>query len=153
MRPSKLLLVLALSTLTTVTRAQNTDIVSQYQKLVTQQRWAEALPVIEEIIGRAPHFATSWFNYGVCLDALGKHQEASSAFLKAYELQPDNYGAQYRVFRSLALAGNKQQFISLARAESKNSPGLINLIEQQAEFKNITSTEDWRDLKVVKPTQ
>ena len=153
MRPVKILLALTLAALATVPRAQNVDIVSQYQDLVAQHRWTDALPVIEEIISRAPQLPTSWFNYGVCLDALGKHQEASSAFLKAYQLKPDDYGAQYRVFRSLALVGNKQQFLELAHHESKTVTGLLEMIEQRDEFKNMTSTPDWQELKKTESTK
>ena len=70
------------------------NIIEQYEKLAEEQKWEEALPVIREIVERSPDIPTSWFNMGVCLSGLGREGEAADAFRKAYELDPEDFGAR-----------------------------------------------------------
>src|SRR4051812_14676700 len=101
------------------------NITDRYLTLVDHEKWSEALPLIKEIVERAPHIATSWFNYGVCLSALNRNAEAAEKFIKAYELEPENFGAQFRVFHSLHLAQDKQRFLQFARQECRKSPEVL----------------------------
>jgi len=127
-------------------QATEMNLVEQFESLVAAKRWAEALPVIKEIVQSAPSISTSWRNYGVCLDEVGRHQEAAKAFAKAYELQPDDFGTQYRIFRSLALAGDRQGFISFAERESRITPEILELISEAGEFKAMSATDEFRRL-------
>jgi tetratricopeptide (TPR) repeat protein len=85
------------------------NIIEEYEALADAGQWEEALPVIQEIIEKNSSIDTSWFNYGVCLDALERHDEAAKAFIKAHELNTTDYGIHYRVFRSLFLANDLDQ--------------------------------------------
>jgi hypothetical protein len=109
------------------------DIIEKFESLVRHEQWSDALPVIEEIVARAPHIATSWRNHGVVLDELARHGEAADKFLRAYELDPGDFGAQYRAFRSLYLAQQYDRFLSFAERECQKHPGLIidNLLEDE----------------------
>ncbi len=122
------------------------NIIEEFESYVAAKRWNDALPVIEEIIRRAPQMSTSWRNYGVCLDELGRYGDAAKAFAKAYELEPSDYRTQYRVFRSLALAKDNQGFIAFAKSESTKAPEILDLILNAEEFKAIAVTSDFRRL-------
>lgn len=122
------------------------NIIEEFQGHVAAKRWNAALPVIEEIVRRAPGISTSWRNYGVCLDELGRHSEAANAFAKAYELEPNDFGTQYRVFRSLSLANDSKGFIAFAESESKKAPEILDLISAAEEFKAIAQTNEFQGL-------
>jgi len=123
------------------------DIVEQYMALVREQRWAEALPIIDEITARAPQIATSWFNYGVCLSALKRYSEAADKFVKAYELKPDNYGAQYRVFLSLYEAHDYDRFLAFARRECQEMPELIEILVEDELFGSLFTKPEFKRLQ------
>ena len=66
--------------------------IEAFQQLCEQQRFSEALPLIEALVTRAPHIDTSWFNYGYVLSSLGRSLEAAEAYLKAAQLSPQKRG-------------------------------------------------------------
>ena len=80
------------------------SVIERYLALAGEKRFAEGLPLIEEIVLLNPNMATSQFNYGICLAELGRHQDAARAFLCAYELDPDDGGTLFRGCLSLAAA-------------------------------------------------
>ena len=122
------------------------DILERYERLTRLRRWSEALPLIEDIVNRAPAMATSWFNYGVCLDELGRHREAAERFLRAYELEPEDYGAQYRAFRSLFLAQDWAGFLNLAERECSRMPELVDTLVSDKDFGTVLKRPELRHL-------
>jgi len=124
-----------------------TNILDQYLALADTHRWQEALPLIEEITARAPHIATSWFNFGVCLTELQRHADAADKFLRAYELEPDDFGAQYRAFRSLFEARAFDRFLALARRECQKMPQLIGILAKDEQFGTLFSRPDFQRLR------
>jgi tetratricopeptide (TPR) repeat protein len=125
------------------------DIIRKYEGLVRLKRWTDALPVIEEIVQRAPQIATSWFNHGVCLDEVGRHGEAAEKFLRAYELDPTDYGAQYRVFRSLFLARQYDRFLAFAKSECKANPEVLDALLNNEQFSILFERPEFREFKIV----
>lgn len=123
------------------------DITERYLALVDQERWGEALPLIEEIVDRAPHIATSWFNYGVCLEALDRFADAATAFENAYSREEENFRAQYRVFRSLALARDEDRFLRFLDAESQKIEGMFDQIEEDDTFAEFIASPAYATLK------
>jgi tetratricopeptide (TPR) repeat protein len=106
------------------------DILTRYARLADKGRFDEALPVIREIVARSPQTSTSWFNLGTCLSELGSHEEAAAAFLRAYELAPEDGGALYRGCLALAEADNPGELYRVAERECELDPELIhNFIE------------------------
>lgn len=63
-----------------------------FQSMCREHRFAEALPLIEDLVARAPHISTSWFNYAFVLASLGRQLEAAEAYLKAARLDPNKRG-------------------------------------------------------------
>lgn len=118
----------------------------RFVELTNTGRWAEALPVIERITAWQPAVATSWFNWGVCLDELGRYAEAADKFIKAIELAPDDYGTFYRAFKSLHLAGGLDRFIQLASALSERTPEVLPLLNGRSEFRDFTSRSEFQSL-------
>lgn len=123
------------------------NIIEKYKVLSDSGRWVEAIPVIREIIERAPGIATSWFNYGVCLDELGRHREAADAFEKAYALDSEDFGAQYRMFRSIHLAGDHIRFAHLLRRECDQCPEMIQHFLKDADFGPLFTKSPLKELK------
>jgi tetratricopeptide (TPR) repeat protein len=123
------------------------NVIEQYHSLVDQERWMEALPIIQQIVQRGPHISTSWFNYGVCLSALGRESEAADKFLKAYELNPTDFGAQYRAFRSLFQARDYRRFLEFARRECEADPGMIEHLLKDEQFSTLFARPDFQQLK------
>ena len=57
-------------------------IIDEYESLIAQEKWDDALPIIEKIVDQDLSASTSWFNYGVCLTELNRHKEAAAYFLE-----------------------------------------------------------------------
>jgi tetratricopeptide (TPR) repeat protein len=123
------------------------NILEKYEALVEQEKWNEALPVIEEIVERAPQVATSWFNHGVCLSALGREGEAADKFLKAYEIDPSDFGAQYRAFRSLFFARDYLRFLEFAKQESETDPDMIEHFLKDEHFSTLFTRPEFQQLR------
>jgi len=123
------------------------NLIEQYESLVEQKRWDEAIPVIRRIIERSPGIDTSWFNYGVCLDELGRHDEAAEAFIQAQERNITDWGIHYRVFRSLFLAKDYKLFLHFADYSCGLNPDMIHSLCEDENFSQLFEREDFRELK------
>ncbi len=126
--------------------ADANDKLAAYLKFAKEGRWAEAFPLIEEIVALQPKIATSWFNRGVCLDGLSRHKEAAQSFRRAYELKPDDYGAQYRAFRSLALAEDYEGFAAFLEEEGKKMPEIFDLLRDEQIFSKALAAKPVKDV-------
>jgi tetratricopeptide (TPR) repeat protein len=126
--------------------AQDENIIERYEAHVAKEEWSKALPVIEEIVKRAPKIATSWHNYGVVLDQLSRHSEAADAFKRSYALEPDDFGHQYRAFRSLALSGDRSSFVAFAKIEVGKDPEILGLLLEGDEFSPMTNSAEFKAL-------
>lgn len=141
-----LILTAGLLALTPSAGAREMNIIEQFESHVAQREWARALPIIEEIVQRKPDFATSWRNYGVVLDELGRHAEAAKAFRRSYELKPDDHRTQYRAFRSLALANDVSGFVEFAAQEAQANPEIVAMIADGEEFSAIAESPEFKAL-------
>ena len=113
--------------------------ITEYLELADSGQWQKALPIIEKIVSLNPNIKTSWFNYGVCLDALGKHNDAAKSFMRAYNIDSSDFGAQYRIFRSLSMANDAVGFAEFLEIELKKTPEILEFIIGTPEFKEIIS--------------
>jgi tetratricopeptide (TPR) repeat protein len=118
--------------------------IEQYYAHASRGEWQEALPIIKGLVESDESIPSRWFQYGSCLEELGKHEQAIAAFAKAYQLDPTDFGAQYRIFRNYALADDAQGFVAFAKSEVKKTPQIIERINQRAEFKQVISSEAYR---------
>lgn len=119
--------------------------IDQYYAHASASEWAEALPIIRSLVEADPSVPSRWFQYGTCLEALELYPDAISAFKSAYELDSTDYGAQYRIFKNYALAGDAPGFVAFAREEVLKTPHIIELITQRQEFRGITSSETYQE--------
>ena len=122
------------------------SIIERYEMHVAKEEWGKALPLIEEIVQRSPKTATSWHNFGVVLDELSRYSDAADAFKRSYALEPEDFGHQYRVFRSLALAGDPADFVAFAETEVRRDPDVLGLLLQGEEFSAMTDSAEFRAL-------
>ena len=122
------------------------NLIEKYQSLSEAHRWEDALVVVREIIERAPHINTSWFNLGVCLDELERYVEAGDAFHRAYELDPEDYGAQYRMFLSFHQGEAHDRFLELLRHECDRDAGMIDHFLEDEDFGPLFERPEFRAL-------
>jgi tetratricopeptide (TPR) repeat protein len=118
------------------------DILQEFEHLSRQGKWLEARTVAEEIVRRAPHIPTSWFNLAVCFEMLGEFHEAERCFRQAYEREPSDKGIQFRIFRCLAAAGDVRAFTRFAEAECQESPEVLQHLLAAEEFASMV-TDKW----------
>jgi tetratricopeptide (TPR) repeat protein len=131
------------------TKIENSEmnIIEKYEYLVEEKKWDEALPVIREIIERDSGISTSWFNYGVCLDELGRYKEASEAFIKAQSIDIEDWGIHYRIFRSLYLAEDYDAFLEFALYSCGLNPEIIITLHDDEQFGTLFEKPEFVKLK------
>lgn len=103
--------------------------------------------MILQILQRAPKVDTSWFNYGVCLDELGRYGEAAEAFIKAQEFNIKDWGIHYRILRSFRLANDLDQFWEYADYSCGLNSDLLQAIRSCDEFRELVVTTEFRHLE------
>jgi tetratricopeptide (TPR) repeat protein len=123
------------------------DILDRYLRHTRLRQWADALPLIEAMVDAEPDQATTWFDHGVCLDELGRHREAAAKFLEAYRLSPQDQGAQYRAFRSLALAGEWAPLLDLAERECRRAPALMDALLDDELLGPVLERDEFAELR------
>ena len=123
------------------------DITQQYLQLVDEGRFVEARPLIEEIVAIAPHIPTSWFNLGICLAELANHRQAAEAFLKAYDLDPEDGGALLRACLALAHANDSAGLLRVFRTECERDPDMIELFVEEEAFARFFATPPFQQLR------
>jgi len=123
------------------------NIIDSYLQLADEGRFEEGLPLIEEILHRDESIDTSWFNYGICLAELGRHKEAASAFLKAYELNPEDGGALYRGCLALAAAPDSTRLFEVFKSECERDPGMMVHFQEESAFDKFFRLPRFQDLR------
>jgi tetratricopeptide (TPR) repeat protein len=123
------------------------NLIERYQLLSDQKNWSEALVVIDEIIAASPDIDTSWFNRGVCLDELGRHNDAAESFIKAQEKNIRDFGIHYRVIRSLFLAQNYELLFEFIDYSCGIEAEILNLIIKDSFFNKITERPEFQVIK------
>lgn len=123
------------------------SIIDRYLELADQKRFGEGLPIIEEIVRRNPNMATSQFNYGICLAELGRHQDAAYAFLRAYDLDPDDGGALYRGCLALAAADDAAGLLQVFRQECAWNPEMIQNFVDEERFSRFWEIPGFKSLR------
>ena len=76
--------------------------------LCEQQRWAEAITLLDEGIGLCPDMALLHFNRGIALEELASNDEALASYLGCLRLDPGFADAHYNAARLLELKGQQQ---------------------------------------------
>ncbi len=81
------------------------------------------------------------------LSALGRDGEAAEKFLRAYELEPNDFGTQYMAFRSLFPGRDYRRFLEFARQECEADPEMIELLLEDANFSTVFTRPEFRELR------
>jgi len=123
------------------------NILQRYEALADEKRWDEALPVIREIVDTNPAIDTSWFNLGVCLDELGRHGEAAEAFIKAQELNVEDWEIHYRILRSFFLADDIDQFFEFADYSCGINSEMIGALSDDPDFSRLRERPEFEALR------
>jgi tetratricopeptide (TPR) repeat protein len=122
------------------------NILEKYQSLVDEEKWEDALPIIKEVVDRNQSIDTSWFNYGVCLDQTGNYSSAADAFIKAHELNVQDTGIHYRIFRSLFLANDLEQLYEFTDYLCDTFEGSRESILDSDEYKELEKHKQFKEL-------
>jgi tetratricopeptide (TPR) repeat protein len=123
------------------------NLIETYEQLVDAGDWSKAAEVIQQIIAKNPNIDTSWFNYGVCLDELGRHVEAANAFLRAHELNIQDYGIHFRLLRSFYLAEDYDQFLAFVDYVCLTFPEEIATVFESTEFPLVAELPAYTELR------
>jgi len=62
----------------------------QAEKLILEGKFAEALSLLDRAIELMPNYTSAYINKGICLRKLSRNHEATSAYLEAIKLDPQN---------------------------------------------------------------
>ena len=116
-------------------------------ELVDKNKWNEAIPLIKEIINRDPNIDASWFNYGICLDEIGKYKDAADAFLKAHALNTTAYSIHFRIIKSLSSAGDYDRLYDFIDNLCKTLGKGIETIFESEEFSKLANRNEFMELK------
>jgi hypothetical protein len=119
----------------------DSDIFDRYQELVDADKWDEVLPLIEQILEADSSVPTSWRNYGVCLDELGRHFEAARAFQNVLSLDFSDTGTRFRMLRSLKLADQMGVVYDEARVMLDHDPSFLVELSETDEFRQLFSED------------
>ena len=91
------------------TMSESDKLFVQGNKLLAENKPAEAAASYEEAIKLSPSQWAYHFNLGLAYKKLQKGEEARAAFAKALELNPGSYSASKELAESLAKAGNYEE--------------------------------------------
>jgi len=108
------------------------DTAEQFLRLFDKGEFAEALPLIEEIVSSDPDISANQFSYGLCLFELDRYAEAADIFLKAYELDESDFGALHRACISFAMIGDDDKLYELMVQECEKDPNAIDSFLSEA---------------------
>ncbi|MCS7041859.1 MAG: tetratricopeptide repeat protein [Bryobacteraceae bacterium] len=70
-----------------------------------EHRYEAALAAFREVAAAAPALLEPWYNAGVCLHHLGRHEEAAQAFEAALQVDPRHAESRLGLAESLLLSG------------------------------------------------
>jgi tetratricopeptide (TPR) repeat protein len=122
------------------------DVVEQYSALMEGKRWEDALPLVELSVKMDPQTPTGWHDYGACLAGLGRYKEANQYFLKAYELNSEDLGYLYAVFRNYYVQDDTKRFFELAKRECAVHADVIDLLISDEYFSEYFALPEFQDL-------
>ncbi|MDI4635536.1 hypothetical protein J7U46_20905 [Pelomonas sp. V22] len=105
---------------------QSENFLEKFLRLFDEERYAEALPLIEEIVAMDPTIETSWTNLGETLKALGRPVEAANAFVHASLLNPERRGL-YSACHALAESNEREALHGLCAEELERDPSMLGL--------------------------
>jgi tetratricopeptide (TPR) repeat protein len=77
------------------------DLIARGKGLLAQERYAEALPFLEQATRQSPRSHRAWFAFGYTLGNLGRYDQAAAAFDKATQLKAGDAPSWYN--KGLAL--------------------------------------------------
>jgi len=100
-------------------------ILEQFQRAVQRGDYVVAIPLIEQLIREHPNIGTNWYNYGDCLEKVGRHNAAANAFMSAVRCDPMDGGAYYRACLALVEGKNTDGLLALFRYICQVEPSLL----------------------------
>jgi len=109
-------------------------ILEQFQRAVQRGDYAAALPLIEQLAQQHPNIATNWYNYGDCLEKVGRYNAAATAFMTAVRCDPTDGGAYYRACLALVEAKNTAGLLEVFRLICEADPSMLSELKAEREF-------------------
>ncbi len=122
------------------------DLIKKFERLVEEQNWEKALPIIEQILNINKNISTSWINYATCLENLGRFDDARVAFFNAWALKPtDNmkYRMLYRILRTFVIAKDRKGFLEFVKKQYKDCPEILDLLIDTSDNENNNEFDDF----------
>jgi tetratricopeptide (TPR) repeat protein len=80
-------------------------------ELLSEEKYSAALEVFEALLAEDENDVDAWGNKGICLDELGRYEEAIASYDRAIEIQPDKIEAWVNRGISLGYLGRYEEAI------------------------------------------
>lgn len=118
------------------------------RQLLENERWYDAVPVLERAVAGAPGRARIWGDLGLALLMAKRHDEGEDALDTALSLDPDLAAAWYN--RGLARYLNRRwddavADLEQARELAPDNEGILNLLRQAAQRAQMQRRESSRE--------
>jgi len=118
-----------------------------FQDAVQRGDYATALPLIEQVVQQHPNIGTNWYNYGDCLEKMGRHNRAATAFMTAVRCDPTDGGAYYRACLALVEAKNTEGLLAVFRQICQVRASMLETLKAEPEFAPYFQIPEFADLE------
>lgn len=122
-------------------------LVRKFELYVEQGDYARALPLIEEIVQRAPHLAMHWFNWGKCLAELERWDEAADKFVKAWELNANDPQALHWACLALILSKSLDRLLRVMQNGYERDADTMKRVIQDERVARILQLPEFKKLR------
>lgn len=124
---------------------KNPALQQRYQEaraLVERKQWAEAVPLLEKLVGQSPNFVDAWFLLGKSQTQLGRYHQALQALVRTVTLQPDHIGAHHQMALAYEKLGQPAKGVevlnNLLAIKPDYLPGIYDLARLHDTLQNPT---------------
>lgn len=121
------------------------NFLEQFERMFSERGFADALPIIEDIVRAAPGISTSWLNLGATLAELGRHVDAAASFWEASRLDPTRKGL-FTACYTLVQAGEDEELLELMGEELETDPTMLRRFTETAELSSVFQKPAFQEL-------
>lgn len=109
-------------------------------------RFAEAIPLLEEALREWPDDESLWVNMGWCRKRTGRLDLAIQAMEELLARQPESPIGHYNLACYLALAGEKERCLGELRLAFELDPSFKELAREESDFDSLREDPEFQEL-------
>jgi choline-sulfatase len=107
-------------------RIETVNVMRKLNVVLEEERYAEAVPVLQDLIAKYPDITMLYFKLGGCFLGMKQYDKAVPIFRKAVELEPDFTRARINLGRALLGAHDYDAAADLFEAMVAKTPKLLD---------------------------